>query len=77
MPHYKVLMQWTVSHYHPTLGKVETTPVLTETLTVEAPDQATAADAALQQEAQKLNEEILGLREDVSLELAVQQVEPL
>ncbi len=56
---------------------METPPVLTETVIVEAANQEIASEAAMRQESENLAQEVLGLREDVSLALAVQQVEQL
>ncbi len=56
---------------------METPPVLTETMIVEAANQEIASEAAMRQESEHLAQEVLGLREDVSLALAVQQVEQL
>ncbi len=74
MSRYKVLMMWTVSPYHRTPAHVQAAPVLTETLVVEATDPEKAAEVALQQETLNLDQDVLGLREDVALALAVQQV---
>jgi hypothetical protein len=77
MQRYKVLMQWTVTRYQPMPGQAQTTPGLTETLIVEAANPEEAADMALSQESEALAQDVLGLSEDVSLALTVEEVELL